>query len=67
MDTPEFELRKEAFLKEYKELTEKHQVDVASMPSYFPIGGGAFATMMVKEVIDLTKLPTESPYTNEAA
>ena len=60
-----FEQRREEFLKRYKALTEELKVDVASAPQYFAIGGGAFGTTMIKEVIDLTKLPIESPFAKE--
>lgn len=58
----EFEKRKEEFLKRYEALTKELQCDVASAPQYFAIGGGAFATTLIKEVVDLSKIPVASPF-----
>lgn len=63
-----FEERKEEFIKRYGELVEELKVDVGSAPQYFSIGGGAFGTMMMKEVIDLEKQAVSSPFmTDEPA
>jgi hypothetical protein len=58
----DFETRKKEFLERYEALTKELQCDVASAPQYFAIGGGAFATTLVKEVIDLSKMGTPSPF-----
>lgn len=60
-----FEERKEEFMKEYGELVDKHKVDVGSMPQYFPLGGGAFGTMLIKEVVDLEKEGVPSPFMSD--
>lgn len=57
-----FEERRDEFLKRYQELVDELQVDVASMPQYFAIGGGAFGTTLLKDVIDLTKQGVPSPF-----
>lgn len=63
-----FEERKEEFMKQYGELVDELKVDVASAPQYFPLGGGAFGTMMMKEVIDLEGKSVPSPFvTDESA
>ncbi|MDE2232924.1 MAG: hypothetical protein KGJ90_02215 [Patescibacteria group bacterium] len=61
MDKP-FEERKKDFLDRYKALTEELKCDVASGPQFFPIGGGAFAVMMTKDVVDLKDAPQPSPF-----
>lgn len=66
MDTAsDFEQRKTDFLKDYEGLVEKYQCDVASAPQYFPMGGGAFGTMLMKDIVDLKDRPlppTPSPF-----
>ncbi len=61
----DFEQRKKEFLKRYEALTKELQCDVASAPQYFAIGGGAFGTTLIKEVIDLSKQPVKSPFIQE--
>ncbi len=58
----DFEQRKTEFLKRYEALTKELQCDVASAPQYFAIGGGAFGTTLVRDVVDLTKKPVKSPF-----
>jgi len=60
-----FEQRKEEFLKRYEALTKELQCDVASAPQYFAIGGGAFATVLIKDVIDLSKQGVKSPFVEQ--
>ncbi len=57
-----FEERKAEFLKKYEALVKELEVDVGSAPQFFPIGGGAFAIMMAKDVIDLKDQPVKSPF-----
>lgn len=57
-----FDDRKKEFLERYEALTKELNVDVASAPQFFPIGGGAFAIMMMKDVIDLKDQPVKSPF-----
>jgi hypothetical protein len=57
-----FEQRKEEFLKKYGELVDELKCDVGSAPAFFPIGGGAFAIMLQKEVMDLENAPVPSPF-----
>ncbi len=58
-----FDERKKEFLEKYEALVKELQVDVASGPRFFQIGGGAFAVMMEKDVIDLKDQPQPSPFT----
>lgn len=60
-----FEERKTEFLKRYGELVEELKCDVGSAPQYFPMGGGAFGTMLAKDVIDLENQPVPSPFQAE--
>lgn len=57
-----FEDRKKEFMLRYEELVKELQCDVASAPQYFAIGGGAFGTTLIKEVIDLAKEGIKSPF-----
>jgi len=57
-----FEERKAEFMKRYEELVKELKVDVGTSPAYFPIGGGAFSTLIQREVIDLENAPTPSPF-----
>ena len=54
--------RGQAFLKEYKELTEKHQIDFATYPIYQPDGNGGFKTVMQSTPIDISKQSKPSPF-----
>ncbi len=62
-----FEERKVEFLERYKVLVDELKVDVGSAPQYFPIGGGAFGTMLAKEVMDLEGQPVPSPFVREGS
>lgn len=59
----DFESRKKDFLERYKALVDELKCDVGTAPQYFAIGGGAFGTTMMKEVMDLKDQPTPSPFT----
>lgn len=57
-----FEERKAEFIERYGKLVEELKIDVGSAPQFFPVGGGAFAVMLAKEVMDLENQPVESPF-----
>ncbi len=57
-----FDKRKEEFLKRYEELVKELKVDVGTGPHWMAIGGGAFTTVISKEVIDLANQPVVSPF-----
>lgn len=59
----EFEERKKKFLEAYEKIVTEFKCDVGSAPQYIAIGGGAFATMLIKEVIDMSKVGVKSPFT----
>ena len=46
-----------AFLKEYGELVEKHQVDFATYPVFIPDGQGGFKIVVQSTPIDISKKP----------
>ena len=46
-----------AFMKEYGELVEKHQVDFATYPVFIPDGQGGFKIVVQSTPIDLSKKP----------
>ena len=61
----QFEDRKKEFLERYEALTKELQCDVATAPQYFSIGGGAFDTCLIKEVVDLEKQGVPSPFVTD--
>jgi len=52
----------DTFLKEYKELVEKHNVDFANYPVYIPDGKGGFNTIVQSTPVDMANLPQKSPF-----
>lgn len=56
--------RVEAFIKEYGELVEKHQIDFAHYPVYIPDGAGGFRTTIQTSPVDIT--PKEEPVVQKA-
>lgn len=46
-----------AFMKEYGELVEKHQVDFATYPVFIPDGQGGFKIVVQSTPIDISKKP----------
>lgn len=52
----------EAFLKEYGELVGKHQVDFATYPVFVPDGQGGFKIVVQSTPIDISNMPTKSPF-----
>lgn len=61
-DTTTYKERVDVFLKEYRELTEKHKIDFAHYPVYVPDGNGGFKTVLQATPVDITpkdETPTE--------
>lgn len=54
--------RAEAFLKEYKELVDKHKVDFVTYPVYMPDGQGGFKTMIQSTPVDTSATYVKSPF-----
>ncbi len=54
--------RGQAFLKEYKELVDKHKVDFATYPIYQPDGNGGFRTVVQSTPIDISNQGQPSPF-----
>lgn len=52
----------QAFLKEYGELVEKHQIDFASYPVWVPDGTGGFKTLVQNVPVDITNQPRKSNF-----
>lgn len=50
----------DAFVKDYRELVAKHEVDFATYPVYVPDGTGAFKVIIQNTPVHTPKL-TESP------
>lgn len=46
--------RVEAFMKEYGELVQKHQIDIANYPVYTPDGQGGFKTILQATPVDIS-------------
>ncbi len=46
-----------AFMKEYGELVEKHQIDFATYPVFIPDGQGGFKIVVQSTPIDISKKP----------
>ena len=59
---PELQGRLDAFLKEYRELTVKHKVDLASYPVWVPDGQGGFKNTIQSTPVDITHMGQESPF-----
>lgn len=54
--------RVDAFVKEYGELVEKHNVDFANYPAYIPDGNGGFRVIVQTVPVDVSKQPKKSPF-----
>lgn len=52
----------EAFLKEYGELVQKHQMDFAAYPVFVPDGQGGFKIVVQSTPIDISNQPKKSPF-----
>jgi hypothetical protein len=57
--------RGQAFLKEYKELTEKHRIDFATYPIFRPTASGAFELVVQSTPVDITGQGTPSSFIEE--
>lgn len=51
-----------AFLKEYGELVEKHQMDLATYPVFIPDGQGGFKVTVQSTPVPLPSEAIESPF-----
>jgi hypothetical protein len=51
-----------AFLKEYGELVEKHQMDFATYPVFVPDGQGGFKIVIQNTPVDMSNHPKKSPF-----
>lgn len=51
-----------AFMKEYGELVEKHQIDFATYPVFIPDGAGGFKIVVQSTPIDISNQPKKSPF-----
>ena len=60
MKTPSAE-RGDAFLKEYRALVEKHQIDMANYPVFEPGASGTFTIAVRVTLFDMTPEPIASP------
>lgn len=52
----------EEFLKDYKVLVDKHQMDLANYPVFIPDGQGGFKIIVQCTPIDISKQPRPSPF-----
>jgi len=52
----------QAFLKEYGELVEKHQMDLATYPVFVPDGQGGFRVIIQSTPVDISNQPKKSPF-----
>ena len=62
MTEEERKVKGEAFMKEYGELVEKHQVDFATYPVFVPDGQGGFKIVIQSTPIDISNQPKKSPF-----
>lgn len=53
---------KAAFVKDYGDLVEKHQVDFAQYPVYVPDGQGGFRTVIQNTPVSIKNQPKKSPF-----
>ncbi len=51
-----------AFMKEYGELVEKHQIDFATYPVFIPDGKGGFQIVVQSTPVDISNQPKKSPF-----
>lgn len=52
----------QACLKEYGELVEKHQMDLATYPVFIPDGQGGFKVTVQSTPVDISNQPKKSPF-----
>lgn len=60
--TEEQKAKLETFLKEYKELVDKHQCDFVAYPVFVPDGQGGFKVVVQQSPVDTSNLPQKSPF-----
>lgn len=51
-----------AFLAEYKELVDKHQMDFATYPMFIPDGQKGFKIVVQSTPVDISEQPKQSPF-----
>lgn len=61
---PDEELKKriDAFVKDYGELVDKHQIDFVNYPMFVPDGQNGFKIIVQNQPVDIKNLPTKSPF-----
>lgn len=52
----------DVFVKEYRELVEKHKIDFANYPVYIPDGQGGFKTILQSTPVSTEGQPVKSPF-----
>lgn len=55
-----------AFMKEYKELTEKHKIDFATFPVWQPSGDGIFQCVIQSVPVSTEMMGIKSSFVNES-
>lgn len=65
MPDEELQKRIEDFVKEYGELTEKHQIDFVNYPMFVPDGQNGFKVVVQNQPVDTKNLPKKSPFVPE--
>jgi hypothetical protein len=58
-------IRIKAFLKEYGDLVQKHDIDFANYPVFAPDGKGAFTIIVQSTPIDRREMAVKSPMSEE--
>ncbi len=54
--------RANAFMKEYGELVDKHQMDLATYPVFVPDGQVGFKVIVQNTPVDIKNQPKKSPF-----
>lgn len=62
MEESERQEKGAAFIKEYGELVEKHQMDMATYPVFVPDGQGGFKIIVQSTPVDISNQPKKSPF-----
>lgn len=58
----DFNERRDAFIKEFGELRNKHQCDFFGMPAFVPNEDGRFDVVLSIDVVDLKSVAQPSPF-----
>jgi len=53
---------KEAFMRDYHELVQKHGIDFAQYPVFVPDGQGGFRTVVQSTPVSIKNQPKRSPF-----